>query len=144
MPDQHHAPYAQPQPGNRPPQPVSVPARVEFQTSREGWGIYRCPCTSGTGKQVVLHQADRDGRICEAPDWEEHQTVTCRGCGRFGRLLHAHPGTGEFPVIGTGEFPVIGTAELPGECPECLAPAGDPCRDPFCPGQHAPLPARHR
>lgn len=84
---------------------------------------YRCPCSL---EHAGLYPADVRGRIVADPDWAQHHTVTCGGCGRYGHLADD---------TGTGVVPVRGVAALPAPCTDCGAERGQPCRDPFCPGQ---------
>lgn len=86
--------------------------------------VHRCPCST---RSVALHPADRAGRIVADPDWGEHQTVTCGQCGRYGRLAPDDPENATVVVLGR--------APLPAGCRDCGAEHGEPCREPFCPGQ---------
>ncbi|ALL79696.1 hypothetical protein AD006_31570 (plasmid) [Pseudonocardia sp. EC080610-09] len=86
--------------------------------------LHRCPCAT---EAAALRPADRRGRIMSDPDWDTHQTVTCPQCGRYGRLDPTD--TAHAPVA------VLGIAPLPAGCDDCGATRGEPCRQPFCPGQ---------
>lgn len=86
--------------------------------------VHRCPCST---ESSALAPADRQGRIVADPDWGEHQTVTCGRCGRYGQLDPDDPDNGVVAVLGV--------APLPAGCGDCGAERGDPCREPFCPGQ---------
>lgn len=86
--------------------------------------VHRCPCST---RSVALHPADRAGRIVADPDWGEHQSVTCGQCGRYGRLDPDDPENATVVVLGR--------APLPAGCRDCGAEHGEPCREPFCPGQ---------
>ena len=104
-------------------EPAQDPAALgEFVPDRVT--VHRCPCST---RSVALHPADRAGRIVADPDWSEHQTVTCGQCGRYGRLDPDDPENATVVVIGR--------ATLPAGCRDCGAEHGEPCREPFCPGQ---------
>ena len=104
-------------------EPAQDPAALgEFVPDRVT--VHRCPCST---RSVALHPADRAGRIVADPDWSEHQTVTCGQCGRYGRLDPDDPENATVVVLGR--------APLPAGCRDCGAEHGEPCREPFCPGQ---------
>ncbi|BBG05798.1 MULTISPECIES: hypothetical protein [Pseudonocardia] len=104
-------------------EPAQDPAALgEFIPDRVT--VHRCPCST---RSAVLHPADRAGRIMADPDWSEHQSVTCGQCGRYGRLDPDDPENATVVVLGR--------APLPAGCRECGAEHGEPCREPFCPGQ---------
>ncbi|ALE76796.1 hypothetical protein FRP1_28795 (plasmid) [Pseudonocardia sp. EC080625-04] len=86
--------------------------------------LYRCVCSTEPAR---LHLADVRGRIVADPTWDQHRTITCSGCGRYGRLDPTDPDRGAVAVLGV--------APLPASCDECGAERGEACRYPFCPGQ---------
>ncbi|WP_224404204.1 hypothetical protein [Pseudonocardia sp. ICBG1034] len=86
--------------------------------------LYRCVCSTGPAR---LHLADERGRIVADPTWDQHRTITCSGCGRYGR---SDPDDRAREAV-----PVLGIAPLPAGCSDCGAETAEPCRNPFCPGQ---------
>ena len=75
-----------------------APATERFTSDFGDW--WTCPCGNHPG-EIGHGLARADGTPDDDdPDWMVHQTLTCLGCGRFGRATERNAETGEIPVRG--------------------------------------------